>query len=243
MPKPSVLFASSEVVGFAKTGGLGDVCGSLPPALAESGHPCAVIMPLYFSAKHGNLPVEPTDVVLRVPFDGSTVQTRLWRGRLPDSDVTVWLVEHADFFERDDEKNPGGFYQRKLGEDRKEDYPDNWARFGFFCRGIDLPAEGLVHISTLPQPDIYDFDRTIQTLTGRRTGTTFRLGDAVRVKVALVDPDRRELDFQFVRRLAKPKPTRESPPSRKKKSGNRQSTNKRTPAAKTAKTKAAAAKS
>ena len=40
-----VLIASSEVVGFAKTGGLADVAGSLPVALAARGHQVAVVMP------------------------------------------------------------------------------------------------------------------------------------------------------------------------------------------------------
>jgi ribonuclease R len=55
-----------------------------------------------------------------------------------------------------------------------------------------------VHLSTLQRQETFDFDRDILTLTGRRTGMKFRLGDSVRVKVTLVDVDRRELDFQFV---------------------------------------------
>ncbi len=101
-------------------------------------------------------------------------------------------------------------------------------RFGFFCRGTDLPAEGLVHVSTFPQKDNFDFDRDVMTLTGRRTGQVFRLGDRVRVTVAHVDVDRRELDFQFVKHLGQAKPKRKSPASRKKKSA------KRTPAKKSA---------
>src|SRR4051794_14360048 len=42
-----VLFAASEVAGFAKTGGLADVCAALPRALARRGHECIVVMPLY----------------------------------------------------------------------------------------------------------------------------------------------------------------------------------------------------
>jgi ribonuclease R len=75
-------------------------------------------------------------------------------------------------------------------------------RYGFFVRGSQLPAEGLVHISTLPDRDYYDFDRSSLTLTGRRTGRVYRLGDRVQVAVAHVDPDRRELDFRFIKRLA-----------------------------------------
>src|SRR5690606_2224407 len=73
-------------------------------------------------------------------------------------------------------------------------------RFGFFCRGIGIPAEGLVHVSTLPHGDYFDYDRAAMTLVSRRGGAAFRLGDRVVVSVAHVDVDRRELNFRFVKR-------------------------------------------
>ena len=70
-------------------------------------------------------------------------------------------------------------------------------RYGLFVQGIELPAEGLVHISTL-EDDFYRFDRKTHSLVGYREGHTFRLGDRVRVVVARVDLDRRQLDFRLV---------------------------------------------
>ena len=46
-----ILYAASEAVPFCKTGGLADVAGSLPPALAAEGVETAVILPLYESVK------------------------------------------------------------------------------------------------------------------------------------------------------------------------------------------------
>lgn len=51
MARLKVLLASSEVVPFAKTGGLADVAGSLPLALEELGIDVRVIMPKYASVK------------------------------------------------------------------------------------------------------------------------------------------------------------------------------------------------
>ncbi len=91
--------------------------------------------------------------------------------------------------------------------------------FGLFIQGIDLPAEGLVHISSLAD-DYYRFDRASHTLSGHRSRGTYRLGDAVRVAVARVDVDRRELDFRLVGRLARV-------PARRPKSSPKQSTTKK----------------
>jgi ribonuclease R len=74
--------------------------------------------------------------------------------------------------------------------------------FGLFVQGVELPAEGLIHVSALSD-DYYRFDRAAHTLSGHRTGNSYRLGDAVRVEVARVDIDRRELDFRLVGRIAR----------------------------------------
>ncbi|HZZ27315.1 MAG TPA: ribonuclease R [Pirellulales bacterium] len=77
--------------------------------------------------------------------------------------------------------------------------------FGLFVQGTKLPAEGLVHVTTLAD-DYYRFDRRSHTLTGNRSGNAYRLGDMVRVEVARVDIDRRELDFRIVQKTGRRPP-------------------------------------
>ncbi len=71
-------------------------------------------------------------------------------------------------------------------------------RFGMFCKGVEMPVDGFVHISTLAEKDYFDFDQASVSLVGRLTGKQLRLGDRVRVQVAFVNVDRRELDFRLV---------------------------------------------
>jgi len=93
--------------------------------------------------------------------------------------------------------------------------------FGIFVQGLALPAEGLVPIDALPN-DTYRYDRASHTLSGRRAGQSYRLGDRVRVAVDRVDLDRRSLNFRLVdghvRRAKRPtKPPK--PPSKGRSQG------------------------
>lgn len=69
--------------------------------------------------------------------------------------------------------------------------------FGIFCRGVELPVEGLLHVTALDRGDFFDYDRSAMSLTGRRRGKRYRLGDRIQVEVVRVDIDRRELDFRL----------------------------------------------
>jgi ribonuclease R len=91
--------------------------------------------------------------------------------------------------------------------------------YGIYCQGIELPAEGFVHVRTLAD-DYYRYERSSHTLSGSREGNYYRLGDVVRVKVQHVDVDRRELDFVMVKRLKKaPKPPRKKTKGEKVREG------------------------
>jgi ribonuclease R len=71
--------------------------------------------------------------------------------------------------------------------------------FGFFAQSVDYLVDGLVHVSTLAD-DYYRYDSSSHSLTGARTGRSYSLGDPLRVRVACVDLDRRQLDFQIARK-------------------------------------------
>lgn len=112
-----ILFASSEVFPFSKTGGLGDVCGALPKALAARGHEVVVVTPLYADVdveKHG---------IVRTPH--FIHRAHLWEKQLGD--------RHRVFFLDNDRLFRGrfGVYGDPHGE-----FGDNAERFGFLSRSL-----------------------------------------------------------------------------------------------------------
>jgi len=69
--------------------------------------------------------------------------------------------------------------------------------FGLFVQITSLMTDGLVHVTSLSN-DYYQYDAGSQSLIGERSGTKFRLGDAMRVKVHRVDMETRRIDFRPV---------------------------------------------
>lgn len=124
-----ILFVSAEVAPFAKVGGLADVAGSLPLALAELGHDVRVIMPKYLSvtqgAQAGRWPLWRALPGVPVPMAGWTSGCALDESRLPGSEVPIYFVEHHDYFSRPGVYGPPGGA-----------YPDNLERLTFFCRAV-----------------------------------------------------------------------------------------------------------
>jgi ribonuclease R len=72
------------------------------------------------------------------------------------------------------------------------------ADYGFFGQAVEVPVEGLVHISTLTS-DYYHYEEATHSLTGKRSNRRYRLGDKVRVTVVRVDMQRRQLDFRVAK--------------------------------------------
>lgn len=133
-----ILFVTVEVTPFARTGGLGDVCGSLPTALAALGHDVRVVMPLYQSVRDQHVPLTSALTDVEVPLAFGSRRAQVWQGQLPSvvdaadartPTVPVYFIEQDDYFAR-----PG------LYGDTNGDYPDNPLRFLFFARAaLTLP--------------------------------------------------------------------------------------------------------
>jgi ribonuclease R len=85
------------------------------------------------------------------------------------------------------------FMQDKIGE-TYDAFVSGVVPFGFFVELERWFVEGLVHVATLTD-DRYDFVEHRHQLEGRRRGRVFRLGDAVRVRVASVSVERKQIDF------------------------------------------------
>lgn len=114
---------ASEAVPFAKTGGLADVAGALPPALERLGLNVSLIIPGYRIAWDAGVPIEPTGVAVRVAVGGRAVEANVLKSKLPGSNVDVYLIDEPGSFDRD------GLYQSPDG-----DHPDNSSRFVLFAR-------------------------------------------------------------------------------------------------------------
>lgn len=95
-----VLFASAEVAPFAKAGGLADVAGSLPKALAALGADIRVVTPLYASIDREQYGLKTIVDELPVPLDGRTEMARVWAGRLSGK-VPLYLVDLPRYFQRE----------------------------------------------------------------------------------------------------------------------------------------------
>ena len=132
-----ILLASSEVAPFAKTGGLADVAGALPKALAKLGHDIRVVLPRYRGVDPVKFQLRQVFTSLSVPAAGRSADATIWEGAI--GAVPVYFVGHDGYFNRD------ALYQTPDG-----DYPDNAERFAFFSRAVLEMTRALDFL-----PDIY----------------------------------------------------------------------------------------
>lgn len=124
-----VLFVAAEAVPFVKTGGLGDVIGSLPKELKQQGVDARVILPNY-----QDIPEKyKQQMVLKNKFVVQVGWRRKYCGVLEFvyEGITFYFIDNEDYFKR------YGFYG----------YDDDAERFGFFCRAV---LESLTYIDFMP---------------------------------------------------------------------------------------------
>ena len=121
-----VLMAASEMVPFAKSGGLGDVLGALPPALARLGHEVKVFIPHYASIDTAAFNFQPVDLDLQIEVAGKSAPVKAFRYLEPKSGMEVFLLSNPSYFDR------GDLY---VDPATGKDFDDNDERFVFFCRG------------------------------------------------------------------------------------------------------------
>src|SRR5205807_2548074 len=95
-----ILLAATEVVPFAKVGGLADVTGALPKALKAMGHDVRVVMPRYQRISDQKLGLRPVLTDLRVPMESHADEAIIKQGELGDG-VPVYLVDNERFFDRE----------------------------------------------------------------------------------------------------------------------------------------------
>lgn len=126
-----VLFLSSEVEPFAKTGGLADVSGALPHTIYNIGHEVRIMLPRYGSIKnspsklHDMIRLQGLDVPVGDKILKANVKSSFILGTF--TKVQVYLLDNADLFGRQ------GLY---IHPETKKPYADNDVRFIFFCRGV-----------------------------------------------------------------------------------------------------------
>lgn len=123
MPKKlRILFVAPEVEPFAKTGGLADVAGDLPKALAALGHDVRVFMPKYRGVERAAGELKTVVPSLQVPVGDRVVEGAILEGRLGRT-VPVYFLAQDHYYDRE------ALYTTAEG-----DYWDNCERFTFFCR-------------------------------------------------------------------------------------------------------------
>jgi len=120
-----ILVVSSEVAPLAKTGGLADMTGSLSAALSRQGHEVVIAVPYYQQIRALGLTTFPVLEDIMADFGGRSVKASVLKSVLPKTDVTVYLVDCPEFFDR-----PG------LYQEDGNDYGDNLERFALFCQAI-----------------------------------------------------------------------------------------------------------
>lgn len=123
----SILFISSEIAPFAKTGGLADVAGALPKVIKEMGHEIRLIMPKYGTINERKFKLREVARLKDIPIPlGDRIETVSVKSAvIPHSKVQVYFVDKKKYFDRP---------ELYCNPETNKDWSDNAERFIFFNR-------------------------------------------------------------------------------------------------------------
>ena len=116
---------ASEMVPYIKTGGLADVIGSLPQALAEKCDHIDVFIPYYREISQQKLPLKKLDFVFSLKIGSKNYKGEVLWLKSDLENLTIYFIDNYHFFRQ----------RSELYVKNGKDYRDNLERFVFFCRG------------------------------------------------------------------------------------------------------------
>ncbi len=131
-----IVMTTAEAHPYAKSGGLADVCASLPAALADRGHTVSVILPYYPQVmKELCAQTKVKLAELKVPF-GAWEEWCAIRYISVNKNLTFYFIEFNRYYDRP-----------KLYDFNNVEYGDNAARYIFFCRAA---MEAMIYLKLRP---------------------------------------------------------------------------------------------
>lgn len=150
-----IAFAAAEVAPFIKVGGLADVAGSLPQALASAGHDVTVYLPLHRGIDRAKHAIGEGGPVRSVPYGRASARVGYPETRRDGIRIV---------FVRNDQR---------IGREKPYGYPDDDKRYAFWCRAV------AADIAAGPPPDVvhaHDWHAGLLVpLVGRRSATVFTI--------------------------------------------------------------------
>ncbi len=118
-----IVFAASEILPFASTGGLSEVGAALPKHLLKHGVQVWRIMPLYRRVQEGGYPLKDTGLRLDIPVGFHVYRAEVWE--CSDPAPPTYFIRRDEFFDRS-----------QLYGLPERDYDDNFERFIFFQKAV-----------------------------------------------------------------------------------------------------------